>query len=183
MKIIDITRELFSTAPYPDDPVPSVRRIRDMEKGFSYNMSEVTFGAHNATHIDAPLHFLKDGCGVADIPLDKCFGSCIVVEERFVSLEQAQALCRKSKRILFKGRVDISQPAASLFAKHLDLVGTEQLTVGDAMIHKIFLRAGVVILESLDLSRADVGSYVLSALPLKMNGVEGSPCRAVLIGE
>ncbi len=183
MKIIDITRELFSTEPYPDDPKPSVNHLRDMKKGFTYNMSEVTFGAHNSTHIDAPLHFLEDGYSVADIPLDKCFGSCIVVEERFVSLEQAQTLCQKSKRILFKGKVNISQPAASLFAKHLELIGTEQLTVGDAMVHKIFLRAGVVILENIDLSKAEKGTYLLSALPLKMNGVEGSPCRAVLIGE
>lgn len=183
MKIIDITKELFSTEPYPDDPKPSVNHTRDMKKGFTYNMSEVSFGAHNATHIDAPLHFLSDGCSVAEIPLDKCFGSCIVVEERFVSLEQAQALCRKSKRILFKGRVDISQPAASLFAKHLDLIGTEQLSIGDAMVHKIFLRAGIVIIENLDLSNAEKGSYLLSALPLKMEGVEGSPCRAVLIGD
>lgn len=181
MKITDITRELFSTEPYPDDPKPSLNHIRDMKKGFTYNMTEVSFGAHNATHIDAPLHFIADGYGVSEIPLDKCFGPCAVVEERFVSLEQAQALCEKSKRILFRGKVDISQPAASLMAKHLDLVGTEQLSIGDAMVHKIFLRAGIVILESLDLSSAEVGSYVLSALPLKMDGVEGSPCRAVLI--
>ena len=183
MKIIDITRELFSTEPYPDDPKPSVNHIKDMKKGFTYNMSEVSFGAHNSTHIDAPLHFLADGYGASEIPLDKCFGSCVVVEERFVSLEQAQVLCKKSKRILFKGKVDISLPAASLFAKHLDLVGTEQLSIGDAMVHKIFLRAGIVIIENLDLSQTDTGNYLLSALPLKMEGVEGSPCRAVLIGE
>ena len=183
MKLIDITKELFSTPPYPDDPIPTQKKLRDMKKGFTYNMSEVSFGAHNATHIDAPLHFIEDGGDVADIDLDKCFGSCRVAEHRFISLADAEALCKNTKRLLLKGKVDISPPAASLLAKHLDLIGTEQLSVGDAMVHKIFLRAGVVILESLDLSSAPVGNYLLSALPLKMKGVEGSPCRAVLIGE
>ena len=183
MKLIDITKELFSTPPYPDDPIASHRLIRDMKKGYTYNMSEITLGAHNATHIDAPLHFIDGGDDVSDIDLDKCFGSCRVAEQRFISLSDAESLCKNTKRLLLKGKVDISPPAASLLAKHLDLIGTEQLTIGDAMVHKIFLRAGVVILESLDLSEAPVGSYLLSALPLKMKGVEGSPCRAVLIGE
>jgi arylformamidase len=84
---------------------------------------------------------------------------------------------------LFKGKVDISPHAATLMSKKLELVGTEQNTVGDMMVHKIFLRSGVVILENLDLSQANVGNYLISAFPLKMEGCEGSPCRAVLIGE
>ena len=183
MKIIDITRELFSTAPYPGDPSPRKTFVKDMEKGFSYNLSAISFCAHNSTHIDAPLHFINSGDCVADISLDKCFGSCLVVSERFVSLAEAEVLCKKAKRLLFKGKVDISAPAASLLAKSLELIGTENLAIGDAMVHKIFLRAGVVILENIDLSQVTEGSYLLSALPLKMEGVEGSPCRAVLIGE
>ncbi len=183
MKIIDITKELFSTEPYPDDPIPQAKLIKDMKKGFSYNLSEVTFGAHNATHIDAPLHFLDSGEDVSDIALDKCFGACRVVEERFVSLAEAEKICKNNKRLLFRGKVDISAPAASLLAKNIVLIGTENLAIGDAMVHKIFLRAGVVIVENLDLTAAPVGDYVISALPLKMKGVEGSPCRAVLIGE
>ncbi len=183
MKIIDISKELFSTAPYPDDPIPKSRFVRDMKKGFSYNLSEVFFGAHNATHVDAPLHFIDGGADVSEIPLDKCFGSCRVVEARFVSLSDAAELCKNTKRLLFRGRVDISAPAAAVLAKSLELVGTEGQTIGDAQVHKTLLRAGVVILESLDLSNAPAGNYLISALPLKMKGVEGSPCRAVLIGE
>ncbi len=183
MKIIDISKELFSTPPYPDDPTPRAFFVKDMKKGFSYNMSKVEFGAHNATHVDAPLHFIEDGNDVFDISLDKCFGACRVVEERFVSLSTAEALCKNTKRILFRGKVDISAPAAALLAKHLDLVGTEQNSIGDVQVHKTLLRAGVVILESLDLSNAPTGNYLISALPLKMKGVEGSPVRAVLIGE
>ncbi len=181
MNIIDITRELFSTPPYPDDPSASFARHKDMKKGFLYNVSSLSLGAHNATHIDAPLHFFDEGGDVSQIQLEKCFGACRVVEERFVSLSGAEALCKNTKRLLFKGKVDISAPAASLLAKHLDLVGTEQTSIGDLTVHKTLLRAGVVILETLDLSEAPAGDYILSALPLKMKGVEGSPCRAILI--
>ena len=183
MKIIDISKELFSTPPYPDDPSPSLKLCRDMKKGFSYNLSEISLCVHNGTHIDAPLHFIDSGADVTQISLDKCFGSCRVVESRFVSLSDAEALCKNTRRLLFKGKVDISPHAATLMSKKLDLIGTEQNTIGDMMVHKIFLRSGVVILENLDLSQADVGNYLISAFPLKMNGCEGSPCRAVLIGE
>jgi arylformamidase len=43
------------------------------------------------------------------------------------------------------------------------------------------LQKEIVLLEGLDLSDAVVGEYILSAFPLKMQGADGSPVRAVLI--
>ena len=68
------------------------------------------------------------------------------------------------------------QPAAEKFL----LVGTELLSVGDAEIHKILLRAEVAVLEGLDLSAVPEGEYGLIALPAKWGGLDGAPVRAVL---
>ncbi len=181
MKIIDISKELFSTPVYKGDTVPQIKFVRDMKKGFEYNLSEICLSPHNATHVDAPLHFIDGGGDVMSIPLEKCIGSCLVVEERFVSLTDAERLCRKSQRILFRGKVEISVPAASVFARNLDLIATEQNSIGNSAVHKALLKGGVVILENIDLSETENGEYLIFSAPLKMQGAEGSVCRACLI--
>jgi arylformamidase len=50
-------------------------------------------------------------------------------------------------------------------------------------VHHVLLEAGVVILESLDLSQAPPGRYTLLCLPLRIEGGDGAPARAVLIAD
>ena len=40
---------------------------------------------------------------------------------------------------------------------------------------------GIAILEGIDLSKIDPGHYELIALPLRIEGADGSPVRAVLV--
>ena len=42
------------------------------------------------------------------------------------------------------------------------------------------MRAGVAILEGLDLSAVAGGDYRLTCLPLRLDGAEASPVRAIL---
>ncbi len=49
--------------------------------------------------------------------------------------------------------------------------------------HKAFLEAGVVIVEGLNLSDVEQGTYDLYCLPLKLGNTEGAPARAILIEE
>ena len=46
--------------------------------------------------------------------------------------------------------------------------------------HHALHRNGIAILEGLDLSHAPDGLYELAALPLKIEGGDGTPVRAVL---
>ena len=50
-------------------------------------------------------------------------------------------------------------------------------------VHTTLLRAGVLILEGLDLSRVAAGRYTLIALPMKLAGADGAPTRAVLVAD
>jgi arylformamidase len=64
------------------------------------------------------------------------------------------------------------------------LVGIDYLSVapfGDPVpTHEVLLRAGVVIVETLDLRDAEPGEWTLTCLPLLIPGADGAPARAVL---
>lgn len=82
--------------------------------------------------------------------------------------------------------VSLSLEAAKyLVSKKISLVGIDYYGIEAKgapghPVHKTLLKAGIVILEGLDLSRIKPGDYNLAALPLRIKTGDGSPCRAVL---
>ena len=77
--------------------------------------------------------------------------------------------------------VALAQKLADMGIK---LAGTQQQSFDgkDTLaVHGIFARAGVYLLENLVLKNVDEGKYFLCALPLKAEGAEASPVRAVLV--
>ena len=48
-------------------------------------------------------------------------------------------------------------------------------------VHRQLLSSGMVLLEGLDLSGVEEGIYFLMAAPLKIDGADGSPVRAILL--
>ena len=62
----------------------------------------------------------------------------------------------------------------------LDLPSMDELDSKSLQNHHALARAGIAILESLDLSDVAGGIYNLAALPLKIAGADGAPARAVL---
>jgi arylformamidase len=49
-----------------------------------------------------------------------------------------------------------------------------------AETHRILLRAGIWIIEGLQLEHVEPGEYELFCLPLKIVGSDGAPARALL---
>jgi arylformamidase len=70
--------------------------------------------------------------------------------------------------------------ARALVERGVRLVGVDYLSVGDEETHRILLGAGLVVVEGLDLRRAEPGEWGLVCLPLKLVGAEGAPARAIL---
>ena len=63
----------------------------------------------------------------------------------------------------------------------IDSVGVESRRTTDFDVNVILCRAGILILEGLtNLSPLGRGPLWLEAFPLKIRGVEGTPCRAVV---
>ncbi len=196
MKIHDISQEVFSCAVYPGDESPERRELLRMDQGETYNLTAFSMCTHNGTHVDAPFHFLADGKTAEALSLEKMIGFCYVTAPHTGQLAQsdARAILEKAKkaspdakkRILIKGDAVVSEEAAVLFANEgIDLIGTETLSVGPAdapmAVHKILLTADAVLLEGIRLNGISEGVYLLSAAPLKLQGSDGAPCRAVLI--
>ncbi len=193
MKVIDISQEILTCRVYEGDPAPVVDRLMDMNEGELYNLSAFSMCAHNGTHIDAPRHFIKDGKAVDDMPLDSFVGTCFVVEHKGdVGAADAKNILSRAvennagERILLKGDLVVTPEAAEVFAgAKIKLLGNESQTVGPENapmeVHLMLLSAEVVLLEGIVLSNVDEGVYTLSAAPLNFKGIEGSPCRAILI--
>jgi len=192
MKIIDISREMFSTPAYPGDPKPYRDIVRRIDMGDEYNLSGFYACCHSATHMDAPLHFIDGGGSIDSIDLKRCFGPCSIIEATGIvtgaDIDKISAFAKK--RVIFKGggKAFLSPSAAFALADSGTLLaGTDAQSIGtadyDAAAHKELLRAGIPILEGLYLDGVTAGDYILAAFPLKLGGAEASPLRAVLLGQ
>jgi arylformamidase len=187
MKIYDITQELFSGRVYPGDMPPAFDRVSDMTKGDLYNLTNLTMGVHNATHVDAPFHFIMDGRAIEELELGRCIGPCTVIELEKISphfLREQLGVCQK--RILIKGKTEITLELAKLFNElGILLVGVETQSVGPEgsplQVHQELLGKEVVLLEGIRLEEVKPGDYFLFAAPIKLGGCDGAPCRAVLL--
>jgi len=62
----------------------------------------------------------------------------------------------------------------------LDLPSMDEVDAKSLQNHHALARAGIAIIESLDLSEVVAGIYNLAALPLKIAGADGAPMRAIL---
>ena len=192
--IYDISQPVFDCAVYPGDPAPQRTMLSRMDDGDGYNLTAFSMCAHNGTHVDAPLHFLKDGKGVGAVALEKFIGPAYVgtvcgdVGEREAKelLERAKNTCSDAqKHILIKGDAIVTREAANVFADaRIDLIGVESQSVGPedapAAVHLALLSAQVVLLEGIRLDAVPDGAYMLNCAPLNLGDCDGAPCRAIL---
>ncbi|MDQ3087852.1 MAG: cyclase family protein [Acidobacteriota bacterium] len=208
MKIYDITVPISENVPvYEGDPKVEITTANSIKKGDAANVSKLCFGAHTATHVDAPNHFIEGTRKVDQLDLHKLIGKCRVVEiDKSVLAIKAKHVAdlENAERVLFKTRnsdfwnnsadgfrkdFTYIEPEAAqiLVEKGVKLVGIDYLSVEkfgstDFRTHKILLEKEVVIIEGLDLREVSAGDYELICLPLKIISEtgDGAPARAVL---
>lgn len=205
-KWIDISVTLRSgMAHWPDNPPVEIKRMLDMERGHKCNVSVMSMGSHTGTHMDAPIHFIRHGQGLDQMPLEATIGPARVIEIRHreaITVPEIQPhKIRRGERILFKTRnsarswksdafderfVYIAKEAAQYLAqRRIQTVGVDYLSVGgykrDGLeTHQALLGAGIWIIEGLNLAKVKPGKYELVCLPLKVWNGDGAPARAIL---
>jgi len=209
MKTYDITIPIEPDMPvWPGDPAVSLQQVSKIEAGDNANVTHVSLSAHTGTHVDAPYHFLSDGDTLEKVPLNLLMGRVYVLHLPDVDLITADVLKRaeippRTRRVLFKTRnsefwergvkefqadfVALSSDAAQyLVNRGVKLVGIDYLSIApyreSRPTHEILLQAGIVIIEGVNLSEVTQGRYTLYCLPLNLQGVDGAPARAVLVG-
>ncbi len=196
MKIYDISQEVFGCVVFPGDPAPAREILSEIAKGGSCNLTAIRMCAHNGTHVDAPYHFCADGRTIDEVGLEIWIGPCYVAaHEGVVTAEDMRRILARAeeagrtetiKRILIKGKAELSEEAARVCAEAgVILYGNESQTVGPesapAAVHRILLGSGCVLLEGIRLGGVPEGAYLLNAAPLNLGGADGAPCRAVLL--
>ena len=190
---------------WPGDPAFHIERAQDQEKGDVATVSRIALGVHTGTHMDAPLHFIRNGATIDSMPLDATVGRARVIRiDDPKSIKRDELLPHgilPGERILFKTRnsdgawstdqfdenfVFISQDAAAYLAEcGVRCVGVDYLSVGGFRedgpeTHHALLGAGIWIIEGLNLNGIEPGDYELACLPLKLIGSEGAPARAIV---
>ena len=197
-------------APWPGDTPFHFKLTRQIPAGDVVNLGAITTSVHNGTHADARFHFEATGETMERAPLDIYLGPAMVVDlaDQFAggdktlieiddlqpaakSISEAPRLLIKTSvwrdSTIFPERIPVIGPEVAdwLAAKGVRLLALDLPSVDaiDAKVlnnHFALARAGISIIESLDLSGVQAGAYHFAALPLKIAGADGSPVRALL---
>ena len=190
---------------WPGDAPVQVTPSSRISEGAGSNVSILRLSTHAGTHVDPPRHFIDGGGTIDRLPLDALVGPCYVCEiadEMSISVGDLETagIPDGIERILFKTRnsdllrgpefrTDFTfiEPGAAdwLVRRGVRLGGIDYLSVAEYKhghpTHVRLLEAGVVVLETIDLSEVEQGTYTLVCLPLRIQDGDGSPARAILM--
>jgi len=200
-RLFDLSPPLSTRlAVWPGD-VPFARDVTSHPDGTTFSSISTTL--HLGSHADAPLHMARGAAAIDAVPLETWIGPCQVVEARVgprgrVRLEDLSELPSAPRLLVktgtfpdrehFTGDFAGLDPALApqLATRGVVLVGIDTPSVDPYLdeafeAHRALVRAGVFWLEGLVLAHVPPGLYQLAALPLRIEGGDGSPVRAVLV--
>lgn len=211
MAIHDITVTISARTPiYKGDPGVDITPFKAISAGSSANVTKLAFGAHTATHVDAPNHFIDGSRRVHELEPHKLVGPCRVVQipdDAVAVLPEHLGDLRDVQRILFKTRNSefwstpedgfrsdftylVPETARALADAGMLLVGIDYLSIEKSgspghPVHVALLEREIVILEGVDLRAILPGDYELICMPLKYDGGggDGAPARTMLISK
>jgi arylformamidase len=204
-KLLDVSVRLAAGIPaFPGNPEFELQPVKRIAEGGSSNVSRLVMGTHTGTHVDAPKHFIDDGAGVDELPLDLLIGRARVVEINhrggIGADDLAAAGLREDLRVLLKtpnsrlwnsrefhnDYAHLSEAGARYIVEQgvklvgIDYLSIEQFKKPGAPAHRQLLSNGVIIIEGLNLAEAEAGMYEMYCLPLPVSGGDGAPARVVL---
>jgi arylformamidase len=205
MKVVDLTQTITSgMSVYPGDPPITITQVTSLDReGFTVNKLELN--SQVGTHVETQSHVLR-GRLLTDEPLDRFIGKAAIVAapRRTLTIDDllpAQSVIERNEFLVLKtgyrasavnprdvARAFVDEPVARWIAERgvrlfgIDAFGFDP--TADLRVHKALLRANVLIVEGLtnldELTEQEVWLFVI---PLKIEGVEASPCRAfALVG-
>ena len=190
---------------------PEFTQMYSLAAGDEYNVTGWKLHAHTGTHVETGLHYVEGGERIDEVAIERLVGPARVLDLTAVAGEEiapADLLAAGyggEERVLLKTRnsaaairlsekqdswVGLGRDAAALLVERgTRLVGVDYLSVetpsgeasGEWPVHRLLCGAGLLLLEVLDLDGVEPGEYLLACLPLRLEGGEAAPARAVLI--
>jgi len=209
VRVVDLSLDIYDGAPTfaPDPETSVVAHLRIPDLG--YNISRLSMSTHFGTHLDAPFHFFDEGETVEHLDLRLGFGPAVVVDLRHKQrneeilirdLERNAPRLGSGARVILHTGWDQHYPEPHYFSDQpyigLDACGwlVEQGISTVAMdmptiypgeyikAHHLLLGAKILVIEGLArLDQLTSDDVILLALPLRIRGRDGSPCRAVVL--
>jgi arylformamidase len=205
MKLIDVTVPLDANVPaYPGNTPFRIEPVKRIINGDSSNVSTLHMGAHTGTHVDAPRHFFEDGIGAEALAVELLLGRTRVIEllgRKSIGADDLSSFdLSEDIRVLFKTEnsrlwsspvfhtdyVGITEAGAKhLVDRGVKVVGVDYLSVEEfkspgAPAHHVLLGGGTIVIEGLNLTDVEPGTYDMLCLPLRIVGADGAPARVIL---
>jgi arylformamidase len=183
-----------------EEKKPKITIDQHFEQGTTYE-SRLNMNLHTGTHMDFPLHILKDGNDSNALDLEhlirpvKVF-DLTMIDDGIAYSDLEPLDIREDDFVLFKTKnsfeetfnftfVYLQEDAARYLAKigvkgvGIDALGIERDQQGHPT-HKALLGKKIIIIEGLRLKMVKEGNYFMFALPLKIRDVEALPLSVVL---
>lgn len=202
-KIWDLTQTIHpDLEAWPGEPKFSKVESAVISESCPVNVGVYTMSAHTGTHADSPYHYDKDGLDMASCNLETFIGKCQLIDvtssEELVRLKDLKHVDWKHpERVLLRTYTSFPSEWNENFNgvdpsvidyladKGCKLIGTDAASVDPQTsktlsAHMAVRKHDMRILEGLVLEGIPEGVYELIALPLKIQGGDGSPLRAIL---
>jgi arylformamidase len=204
-EILDISPTVNSKiAVYPGDMPFRETFSMETKKGDHLTLSSIQTTVHLGAHTDAPNHYAPGGQGMHERSLDYYLGPAQVIDVSAsvgprILVKDIKNIPIQAARVLFKTLSfpdpykwtdDFKALSAELidylFQHKVKLVGIDTPSIDPAQdkeleSHQAVLRHDMAILEGILLTHVPDGLYQLVALPLKIEGADASPVRAILL--
>ena len=79
-EFIDLSHPLSDGLPsFPGDPQLAIKVHNTLPQA-GYNLTKITMGSHQGTHLDAPFHFFDDGKTLDRIELGRFYGPARMID-------------------------------------------------------------------------------------------------------
>ena len=207
-QLFDLTHPIENGMPvYPGDPGPEITTAPSVPA--PWRVSELRFGSHTGTHMDAPAHYFRGGKTIDQYPPERLALPGLVLavnglaDGGTLSWEmlagQAAKLPEGGAAIIRTGWGQFwgtdrywryptlsAEAARGLAAAKVSLIGldlpsADPLVHTPPLIHEIILEKDILLVENLaHLDQLQPGIvYPFAFLPLLLAGLDGSPVRAM----
>lgn len=192
---------------YPGSKPPEFTTPFTIKKD-GFTERNLSLSSHTGTHIDAPAHIIPRGATLDQWPVNRFAGRAVVLDVtnlktphiQLEKLRRHETLIKESEFVLlhtgwsrywnqqkyFEGYPVLNLEAALWLADfQLKGVGVDTISVDEPdsttlPIHNILLEGGTVIIENLVyLEQLPLTDFTFCCFPLKLEGAEASPIRAV----
>jgi arylformamidase len=204
MSLIDISPPLrVGMGVFPGDALFEASQTFTIGPGCPVNVASIAMSTHCGAHADAPLHYDPAGASIDKVELGDFIGPARVIDARGKDPlcqfdDVAAALDGAPSRVLLRlmDRLDpmvwpsgfralAAETIEKLAARGVRLIGVDVPSVDpetskDLPSHMACHRHDIRIVENLVLADVAPGDYELIALPLKLQGLDAAPVRAVL---